>query len=82
MHDAFGCMARLAAMLVLTDDGRASVVSPPPRAERFTYALYRTFGGGGAAMILADALKLLLATHSLWCGVRSAPSLGLLWFDE
>eukprot|EP00966_Prymnesium_polylepis_P010809 249040-Prymnesium_polylepis.1 len=33
-------------------------------------------------MLLADALKLLLATHSLWCGVRSAPSLGLLWFDE
>ena len=82
MHDAFGCMARLAAMLVFTDDGRAAVVGPPARAERFTYALYRTFGGGGAAMILADALKFLLAAHSLWCGVRSAPSLGLLWFDE
>eukprot|EP00966_Prymnesium_polylepis_P189345 4386733-Prymnesium_polylepis.1 len=33
-------------------------------------------------MLQADALNVLLATHSLWCGVGSAPSFGLLWFDE
>ena len=82
MHDDFGSMARLAHMLVFTDDGRAAVAGPTARVERFTYAIYLTFGGGGAALVLADALKFFLATHSLWCGVRSAPSLGLLWFDE
>eukprot|EP00966_Prymnesium_polylepis_P043418 1007181-Prymnesium_polylepis.2 len=33
-------------MLVFTDDGRAAVAGPAARIQRFTYAIYLTFGGG------------------------------------
>ena len=33
-------------------------------------------------MILAEELKWLLGTHSLWLGVYSSPSLGLIWFSR
>lgn len=49
--------------------------------ERANYAVYCTFGDGGAGMILADALKWIISSHSSWCGVHSAPTLGIIWFD-
>ena len=82
LSDDFGCMARLAVLLVYTDDTKLSVVGPAARAERAIYASHLTFGEGGAAMILAEELKWLLGTHSLWLGVYSSPSLGLIWFSR
>ena len=82
LHDDFGCMARLAVCLVFTDDGEITVLGPAARIERANYAIYRSFGDGGAGMILADELKWVLSSHSLWCGLHAAPSLGVMWFSR
>eukprot|EP00966_Prymnesium_polylepis_P300206 6937659-Prymnesium_polylepis.1 len=51
MHDDFGSMARLAHMLVFTDDGRAAVAGPTARVERLptpsTPHVWRRRGGHG-----------------------------------
>ena len=81
-HNAFGTHSRLAFCVVYTDDPKIDVAGPPPRLERALFAIYNSFGDGGACMVLADHLKWLLGSHGLWCGVYSSPMLGIQWFDR
>lgn len=82
MQDDFGPMDTLSTAVVYTDDSDITVLGPAERVERANFAVYCSFGEGGAGMILADAMKWLISSHSLSCGVRTAPTLGILWFDE
>jgi hypothetical protein len=81
LSDDFGSQDRLACQIVYTDDPDVSVAGPPPRVERFLFAVHSVVGPNGANWILADESKWLLATHSLWCGVSSSPMLGIVWFS-